>query len=125
MLEQLSMAPRVFSVENFMSADEMRAILEHNRDQVTPSDPALRIAPDEESTDTSRDVGVPVALPRPPMTTTDVPSDVAAAWVVAAGRWPMVVTPFPGVYASTVSVADDDVVPPAMMTLPPAAAVAA
>jgi prolyl 4-hydroxylase len=37
-LEQLSMAPRVFSVENFMSADEMRAILEHNRDQVTPSE---------------------------------------------------------------------------------------
>ena len=94
-------------------------------DSATPSDPALRIAPDEESTDTSRDVGVPVALPRPPMTTTEVPSDVAAAWVVAAGRWPMVVTPFPGVYASTVSVADDDVVPPAMMTLPPAAAVAA
>jgi prolyl 4-hydroxylase len=37
-LRQLSMSPRVFTVENFMSAEEMTAILDHNRDLVKPSE---------------------------------------------------------------------------------------
>ncbi|GBG31794.1 Prolyl 4-hydroxylase subunit alpha-1 [Hondaea fermentalgiana] len=37
-LRQLSMSPRVFTVENFMSPDEMDAILEHNRELLKPSE---------------------------------------------------------------------------------------
>mmetsp|Transcript_35401 Transcript_35401/g.56583 ORF Transcript_35401/g.56583 Transcript_35401/m.56583 type:complete len:498 (-) Transcript_35401:449-1942(-) len=37
-LRQLSLSPRVFTIENFMSPVEMKAILDHNRDLVKPSE---------------------------------------------------------------------------------------
>lgn len=37
-LRQLSKSPRVFTVENFMSPEEMQAILNHNKDLLKPSE---------------------------------------------------------------------------------------
>jgi len=37
-LRQLSMSPRVFTVENFMSQEEMDVIMAHNKELVTPSE---------------------------------------------------------------------------------------
>jgi len=37
-LRQLSMSPRVFMVENFVSPEEIEAILDHNRDLLKPSE---------------------------------------------------------------------------------------